>query len=86
VTTTKRYVRLPSVEDTSSAPAVSNQPRAVPPLLIQPLAVQSHARPSTLGTRAVHLIEITAHGTSTRRSETASPSQLGGVEHLIFEW
>jgi hypothetical protein len=80
-----KYVRLPSVEDTSSAPAVSNQPRAVPPLLIQPLAVQSHARPPALGSRTIHQIEIATHGASTRRSKTSSPSQLRGVEHLILQ-
>ena len=88
-TATMTYVQAlttTSVEDTPSAPAVPNQPRAVPPLLVQPLAVQSDTRPSALGSRAVHQIEIAAHGTPARRAQTASPSQLRVVEHLVLQW
>jgi hypothetical protein len=48
------------VEDTPRAPAIACDTRARSSLLVQPLAVQSNARPSTL-CRAGHVVEVSTH-------------------------
>jgi hypothetical protein len=57
----------PLVEDTPRAPAIACQTRARASLLIQPLAVQANACPSTL-CRARHIVKVSTHWAPSWRS------------------